>query len=101
MPRQVLDGPYGQTATTRYSYRLNTSFAPRSDYEGDLRAMRQPFLLVAGTRDEAFYADRYEAVISAQTSSGDYAVLPGVNHIGVTLDPTAIDLIAEWIDANR
>lgn len=101
MPRAVLDGPYGDTATTRYSYRLNTSFAPRADYEGDLRAMRQPFLLVAGSQDEAFHADRYEPVIASQTDSGDYAVLPGVNHIGVTMDATAIDLIADWISGPR
>ena len=97
MAAQVLDGPYGDTATTRYSYRLNTSFAPRSDYERDLRAMTQPFLLIAGADDETFFADRYEAVISAQTRSGTYRVLPGIGHIGVTIQQPAIDAVAEWI----
>lgn len=101
MPRQVVDGPYGNTATTRYSFRLNQSFAPRPDYRGDLARMVQPFLLLAGAKDEAFFADRYEEVISAATSSGRYVLLPGIDHIGVTLDPAAIDAVADWIGGGR
>lgn len=100
MPDEVLEGPYGNTATTSYSYRLNTSFAPRSDYESDLAAMRQPFLLIAGSDDEAFLVEEYRPVISAQTDSGDYWILEGISHIGVTTDPRAIDMIAGWIDAH-
>ncbi len=101
MPRQVLDGPYGNTATTRYSFRLNQSFAPRPDYRGDLARMTQPFLLLAGTADEAFFSGRYEEVISASTSSGRYVLLPGIDHIGVTLDAAAIDAVADWIGGGR
>lgn len=97
MPRTVLDGPYGGTATTQYSFRLNQSFAPRADYEADLRAIRQPLLVVAGADDEAFVAERYEPVISAQTSTGTYAILPGINHISVTMGDAAIATVADWI----
>lgn len=97
MPRTVLDGPYGETATTQYSFRLNQSFAPRADYEADLRAIHQPLLVIAGAEDEAFIAERYETVISAQTATGTYAVLPGINHIGVTVADAAIATVADWI----
>ncbi|MCA9972423.1 MAG: alpha/beta fold hydrolase [Anaerolineales bacterium] len=64
MPSSVLDGPLGESATTAYSHRLNTSFAPRSRYGRDLAALTQPFLLVAGLDDEAFIAEQYEPTIS-------------------------------------
>lgn len=50
MPEVVLNGPLGQTATTDYSYRLNTSFAPRADWQTDMASL-PPFLLVAGVQD--------------------------------------------------
>ena len=97
VPRAVLDGPYGKSATTAYSYRLNQSFAPRRDYEGDLSAIRQPLLVLAGADDESFVAERYEPVISASTQTGTYHVLPGVNHLGLVNDEKAIGIIASWL----
>jgi pimeloyl-ACP methyl ester carboxylesterase len=97
MPKVVLDGPYGMTATTSYSFRLHASFAPRSDYGGDLAKMTQPFLLIAGARDEAFEAALYEETFSEHTSSGSYVVLAGLNHIGLTTEPLAIEAVADWI----
>ena len=97
MPKVVFEGRYGATATTSYSFRLNTSFAPRADYGSDLAKMTQPFLLIAGTDDEAFDAALYEKTISEHTSSGSYVVLPGLNHIEITTEPQAIDAVARWI----
>ena len=37
MPKPVLDGALGKTATLQYSYALNTSMAPRFNYEADLK----------------------------------------------------------------
>ncbi|MBB3808612.1 alpha/beta hydrolase [Pseudochelatococcus contaminans] len=98
MPRQVLEGPYGATVTGRYSYRLNTSFAPRSDYRRDLACIRKPLFVVAGDADEAFDAARYEPLIAAQTATGEYAVVPGVNHIELLADQATLVLIRDWID---
>lgn len=98
MPASVLDGPLGNTATLQYSYRLNTGFAPRADYTSDLAAMRQPFLLLAGSEDESFYSDRYEGLISQYSPSGTYRLLDGVNHIGVVNAPSAVDAILNWVD---
>lgn len=97
MSDEVLDGPLGDTATLEYSHRLNTGFAPRDTYERDMASLTQPFLLIAGADDEAFVVDRYEEVLSAQTDSGDYEILPGVSHIGVTVQQSAIDTVAEWV----
>ena len=54
MPEEARDG----TETLLYSHRMNTAYAPR-DYREDLRAITQPLLVVAGTGDEAFIADRF------------------------------------------
>jgi alpha-beta hydrolase superfamily lysophospholipase len=98
MPRAVLDGPLGHTATTRYSFALNTSFAPRSDYASDLKTLAgRPFLLVAGADDEAFFADRYEATIAPHAPGGAYVLLPGVGHLGVVSDEAAIAAVSRFI----
>ncbi len=96
-PRSVLEGPLGPTATTRYTHRLNASFAPRADYESDLAAIGgRPLLLIAGAADEAFHAERYEAVIAAQTPSGAYHTPPEATHLGILTDPRVFRLISDW-----
>lgn len=97
MPRSVLDGPLGGSATTAYSYRLNTSFAPRRQYGRDLAAMQQPFLLAAGQADEAFVAAEYEPVISQYTPSGSYVLLPDTGHIDLLTAPQLAPIIADWL----
>lgn len=99
MPDGVLNGPYGDTATTVYSYRMNTAFAPRSDYEKDLKAITVPLLVMAGDADEAFHAMRYAEVIARQTSTGTYKILPGISHLGVVTDRQAFDTLVVWLES--
>lgn len=82
MPAEVTEGPYGHLATTAYSFRLNTGFAPREDYLSDIAALPE-FTLVVGSEDEAFYAEKYEGVMSAVTDKGTYRIVEGVDHLGI------------------
>lgn len=82
MPKAVLEGPLGHTATTAYSYRLNTTFAPRRAYETDIAALPR-FLLIAGTGDEAFFADRYEPLMAPLNGNGRYRLVAGVSHLDI------------------
>ena len=96
MPKAVLDGPLGHQATTSYSWRLNASFAPRGNYLGDI-AQLPPFLLVAGTHDEAMVADQYEPLMSEATSNGSYHVVKGVSHLDIVDAPETEALIREYL----
>lgn len=97
MPQSVLEGPLGHTATTAYSYRLNTSFGPRRNYGRDLAAMQQPFLLVAGLADQSFLAEQYEPTIGQYTAAGRYQLLPDTGHIDLLTSPQLAPLIADWL----
>jgi len=97
MPSVVLDGPLGHTATTQYSYRLNTSFAPRGDYLADV-AKLPPFLLLVGQADEAFDAAQYEPVMQPVTDKGRYEILPDVTHLEVVFAPQTADLIGGFLN---
>jgi len=92
MPQSVLDGPYGHLATTAYSYRLNTGFAPRPDYLSDIAALPK-FALVAGAQDEAFVAQNYEEVMSAVTDKGSYTLVPARDHFGIMAAPETLAII--------
>lgn len=96
MPKAVLDGPLGHTATVAYSYRLNTSYAPRNDYTADIAAL-PPFLLAVGDRDEAFLAEGYEPLMSAHTDQGRYQLIPGASHLSVVDDPKTLTAIKGYL----
>ncbi len=95
-PKVVLDGPQGQTATQSYSFRLNTSFAPRRDYLGDVARLPE-FLLIAGRDDEAFQAAAYEPTMSAATSKGRYVLIDDADHLGVLSQPDALAEIGDFL----
>jgi len=91
MPEEARDG----TETLSYSYRLNASYAPRN-YKKDMSAITQPLLVAVGTADDAFFADRFEPVIS-RFSSAEVRLLEGVSHMGVITSPAVHPAVREWI----
>ncbi|MEO3389206.1 alpha/beta fold hydrolase [Mesorhizobium sp. CAU 1741] len=97
MPAFVLEGPLGDTATTSYSYRLNTSFAPRADFESEIAAIPARFLVVAGSTDEAFDAALYEPVMSAVNDRGTYRIIDGAGHIDLLGDRRVVEAISVWL----
>ena len=92
MPQEARNG----TETLLYSHRLNTAYAPR-DYKKDLGAITQPLLVVAGTSDNAFIADKFEPVISQYTAV-QVKLLPGVSHMGVVVGPEIRIVLKEWLE---
>lgn len=98
MPKQVLDGPLGDTATTAYSYRMNRGFAPRGDYLEDVAAL-PAFLLVAGADDSAFYTDKYEGTMAPVNDKGTYLIVPGYGHLAIVDAPETAQAILDFLDA--
>jgi len=86
--------------TGAYSYRLNASFAPRADYLADIAALPE-FLLIAGDADEAFRADRYQAVMAPVNPAGSYHLIPAVSHLGVIDAGVTARLIGGFLDRFR
>jgi alpha-beta hydrolase superfamily lysophospholipase len=92
MPEKARHG----TETLSYSYRLMTAYAPH-DYTKDLRAITQPLLVIAGTKDESMVCDQYEPVISQYTAAR-VKQLEGVSHMGIVVCPEIRPVIKEWLE---
>ncbi len=92
VPPEILNGPQGDAATTFYTYRLDRSYLPRSDFRRDI-AKLPPFTVVVGTQDEAFYAEAYAPLMRAVTDKGLYHVVQGVGHMGIVDAPESRDAI--------
>lgn len=88
------------TETLAYSFRLNTSFAPR-DYEDDLSVISQPLLVLAGTADETMFAEQYQPVMTQYIPDDKQVqveVLADVSHMGVVVSPDVRPVIKAWIE---
>ena len=92
MPKEARDG----TETLSYSYRLNTSYAPRN-YKKDLAVISQPLLLIVGEADEAFLPDQFEPTISPFVKAKTIR-LKNVTHMGVVVDPEVHPVIQQWLE---
>lgn len=97
MPQAVLDGPLGETATLAYSYRMNTSYAPRSAYLRDIAQLPR-FLLIVGAADEAFVAEAYAPLMREVTDKGRYHLVEGATHLGVVDAPETARLIGDFLN---
>jgi alpha-beta hydrolase superfamily lysophospholipase len=87
--------------TPEYSFSLAANFQPRRDYEANIRAVHQPVSVLGGTDDELFYTDKLEGTFRAQGKTWPVMLLPGVGHIPLTLDRTAVDAAVKAVEAMR
>jgi alpha-beta hydrolase superfamily lysophospholipase len=76
--------------TPQYSFALAQNFGPERDYQANIRAVSQPLRVLVGQDDEAFYADKFASVFKAAGKDVPVTLLPGIDHISLTLDPAAI-----------
>ena len=86
----ALDEAASKFLTSSYSFTLATAFGPGADYRDDVRNARGDLRLVAGSADELFDAPRYAEVLAAAGRAVPVTLVPGVNHIGLTLDAAAV-----------
>lgn len=76
--------------TPEYDYNLAANFRPEPDHRASLRRVTRPCAILAGTDDEAFHADRYEAVVRAAGQAWPVRLLPGIGHVQIVLAPAAL-----------
>jgi len=94
-PDEFRDG----TETLSYSYRLNTSYHPRYDYEGDIARMGQNVLVVVGQADEANDASATRAPFAEHLPSATIVTPAGIDHFGVMRQPEALAVVRDWLKA--
>ena len=79
--------------TPRYDFNLATNYRPRLDYMADLRAVRQPVQVLVGGDDELFLPEQFAPLLAAAGVPATVTVVPGANHIGVSLAPAALQAV--------
>lgn len=85
--------------TPVYSHPLLASMNPQ-DADALLKAVDVPVTLLAGDKDEVFASHTYEDTIHASRPDAQVALLPGIGHVGMTLEPAALEAIAAAIPRN-
>ena len=88
--RFAMDEKDRDVLTSQYSFALAQNFRPQRDYQANIRAIKKRFSVLAGQNDEVSYADRFAAVFKAAGKDVPVTILPGIDHISLTLDPVAI-----------
>ena len=76
--------------TPQYSFALAQNFRPERDYQANIRAIRQTLRVLVGQNDEVSYADRFAAIFKKAGKDFPVTVLPGIDHISLSLDPIAV-----------
>ena len=79
--------------TSGYSYALATNFGAHLDYASDIRRAPAALKLIVGVDDELMFSDQYAALFADGGKSVPITLVPGANHIGMTLNTPALAAI--------
>ena len=75
-----------------YSWLLMRAFGT-GDYAADVRDTQTPLAIVAGEKDELFYADKFAPTVDAVRPGIPVTIVPGLSHTALTVDPSAVPAI--------
>ncbi len=82
----------------QYSFRSTASMAP-DDYRVALQAVRQPLLVIVGSKDEAFRADQFKPVVT-KYGAGEVILVNGATHDGICYNGEAMAAAGKWLARN-
>ncbi len=84
--------------TSEYSFALALNFGAERDYQANIRAVRQPLRVLVGQNDEVSFADKFAGVFKEAGKDIPVTILPGIDHISLTLNPVAIQAAVNAVE---
>lgn len=84
---------------TKYSYRANESMSPL-DYKKGLNAIHKPLLVVIGSNDEAFDANRFTSTVT-ENSNGEVYIIENETHNGIRHNKETMEIISNWANNHK
>ncbi|PZR75512.1 MAG: alpha/beta hydrolase [Chthoniobacterales bacterium] len=85
--------------TAEYSFALALDFGAERDYQANIRAVRQPLRVLVGRNDEVSFADKFAGLFKGAGKDIPVTILPGIDHISLTLDPAAIQAAIATVES--
>ena len=73
------------------------SFGPTDDFVNDVRRVRVPVTVIDGDRDEIMFSSAYAPTLNAINANIEVQILPGLGHMDLITDTTAIALTVERV----
>jgi alpha-beta hydrolase superfamily lysophospholipase len=95
--RFATDAQPSANRTPVYSYRLAAGLQLPRDWRQALARIREPTLIVVGSKDELFNAEAFSPTVAPLNSKIAVEIVPERTHLGMIGDPVAIDtIVAAW-----
>eukprot|EP01037_Dinobryon_pediforme_P022636 gene22636-23852_t len=85
--------------TAFYSHRLLDNYAFPRDWRAALPRMHGPMHILIGADDELFVASTYPQTIANWAPQVSVEIVPGMDHMGMVLQPAALDRIVAAAEA--
>jgi alpha-beta hydrolase superfamily lysophospholipase len=90
-------GPEGRKRLTwQYSFNLAANYRT-ADFAADFAKAAGPVSLLAGANDELMLVDRYAEVAVSRGRKLPVALVPGSNHMGITIDGPALEALRKLV----
>jgi len=90
-------GPEGRKRlTAQYSFNLFANYRT-ADYAADFDRAAGPVSLLAGANDELMVVDRYSGVAISKGQKLPVTLVPGTNHMGITIDAPALEALRKLV----
>ena len=83
--------------TPEYGFNLAMNFAPHQDYKLDLENAKGKVAILAGDADELLKSQELQGIVQSAGKDWPVQLLPGIQHIPLTLEPAALKAIAELV----
>ena len=83
--------------TLEYDFNLNTNFAASQDYRQDLLNAKGKVAILAGDADELLKSQELQGIVQSAGKDWPVQLLPGIQHIPLTLDPMALKAVVELV----
>jgi alpha-beta hydrolase superfamily lysophospholipase len=81
--------------TPTWSYRMTMSFGASGNFRDDIRRVHIPVTVIDGDKDEIMFPEAYAPTLHAINPKVEVHILPGLGHMDLITDPTAIGLTVE------
>ncbi len=81
--------------TPEYDFNLTMNFAANADYQADLLNAKGKVAILAGAADELLQSHELQGIVQSAGKDWPVKLLPGVQHIPLTLEPLALKAIVD------